>query len=96
MTWKLKRGVAWHDGKPFTAQDVVFTWEYTADPATASPGVGVYKNVKQVEALDPSTVKFTFTQPTPYWIITGFIIPRHIFEPYKGAKSREAPNNLRT
>jgi peptide/nickel transport system substrate-binding protein len=38
-------------------------------------------------------VKVTFTQPTPYWIVTGSIIPRHIFEPYKGAKSREAPNN---
>lgn len=95
VTWKLKRGVSWHDGKPFTAQDVVFNWEYTADPATGSPGVGVYKNVKQVEALDPYTVKVVFTQPTPYWIVTGFIIPRHIFEPYKGARAREAPNNLK-
>ena len=57
VTWKLKRGVQWHDGKPFTAQDVVFNWEYAADPATGSPWVGVYKNVKQVEALDPYTVK---------------------------------------
>jgi peptide/nickel transport system substrate-binding protein len=95
VTWKLKRGVSWHDGKPFTAQDVVFNWEYTADPATASPGVGAYKNVKQVEALDSHTVKVVFTQPTPFWIVTGQIIPRHIFEPYKGARSREAPNNLK-
>jgi peptide/nickel transport system substrate-binding protein len=95
VTWKLKRGVSWHDGKPFTASDVVFTWEYTADPATGSPAVGGYKNVKLVEALDPYTVKVSFTQPTPFWTVTGFIIPRHIFEPYKGAKSREAPNNLR-
>ena len=95
VTWKLKHGVSWHDGKPFTAQDVVFTWEYTADPATGSPVVGVYQNVKQVEALDPHTVKISFTQPTPFWTVTGFILPRHIFEPYKGAKSREAPNNLK-
>src|SRR5262249_50169751 len=95
VTWKLKRGVSWHDGKPFTASDVVFNWEYTADPATAAPGIGTYKNVKQVEALDPSTVKVTFTQPTPFWNVTFQIIPRHIFEPYKGAKSREAPNNLK-
>ena len=95
VTWKLKHGVSWHDGKPFTAQDVVFTWEYTADPATGSPLVGVYRNVKQVEALDPHTVKISFTQPTPFWTVTGFILPRHIFEPYKGAKSREAPNNLK-
>src|SRR5215813_1064960 len=95
VTWKLKPGVYWHDGKPFTARDVVFNWEYTADPATGSPAVGVYRNVKQVEAVDPLTVKFLFTQPTPYWLMTGAIIPRHIFEPYKGAKSREAPNNLK-
>jgi peptide/nickel transport system substrate-binding protein len=48
-----------------------------------------------VEVLDPLTVKFVFTQPTPYWLMTSAIIPRHIFEPYKGAKSREAPNNLK-
>jgi peptide/nickel transport system substrate-binding protein len=95
VTWLLKRGVQWHDGKPFTAQDVVFNWEYAADPATGAPSVGVYRNVKQVEAIDPYTVKFVFTQPTPYWLMTGAIIPRHIFEPYKGAKSREAPNNLK-
>src|SRR5262245_2756418 len=41
VTWKLKPGVAWHDGKPFTADDVVFTWEYTADAATGSPRLGV-------------------------------------------------------
>src|SRR5438045_6644135 len=33
VTWKLKKNVAWHDGKPFTADDVVVTWEYAADPA---------------------------------------------------------------
>ena len=30
VTWKLKRDVSWHDGKPFTADDVVFNWEYAA------------------------------------------------------------------
>ena len=95
VTWKLKRGVYWHDGQPFTARDVAFVWEYTADPATGSPAVGVYRNVKRVEALDPLTVRFDFTQPTPYWLMTGAIIPRHLFEPYKGARAREAPNNLK-
>ena len=36
VTWKLKQGVTWHDGKPFTADDVVFNWEYAKDPATAA------------------------------------------------------------
>jgi len=95
VTWRLKQGVQWHDGKPFTAQDVVFNWEYTADPATGSPNLGTYRNVKQIEALDSHTVKVVFTQPAPYWNVTTLIIPRHIFEPYRGARSREAPNNLK-
>ena len=36
VTWKLKPGVKWHDGKPFTADDVVFNWEYARDPATSA------------------------------------------------------------
>jgi peptide/nickel transport system substrate-binding protein len=34
VTWKLKQGVKWHDGEPFTAEDVVFNWEYATDPET--------------------------------------------------------------
>ena len=41
VTWKLKKGVKWHDGKPFTADDVVFTWQYAKDPATAAVTSGV-------------------------------------------------------
>ena len=40
VTWKLKPGVKWHDGKPFTADDVVFNWEYARDPATATVTIG--------------------------------------------------------
>jgi len=95
VTWKLKRDVSWHDGALFTAADVVFTWEYAADPATGSPALGLHRNVERVEALDSHTVRVAFTQPTPYWHVIGSIIPKHIFGPYKGARSREAPNNLR-
>src|SRR5215813_3171547 len=42
VTWKLKRGVTWHDGKPFTADDVIFNWEFTTDPATAAVTSGSY------------------------------------------------------
>src|SRR4249920_1835923 len=51
VTWKLKKGVVWHDGKPFTADDCLFTWEYVADPATASTNIGSYKDIK-VEKVD--------------------------------------------
>jgi peptide/nickel transport system substrate-binding protein len=99
VTWKLKKDVQWHDGSPFTADDVVFTGEYAADPATASTTIGNYRDVK-VEKLDPLTVRLHFAKPTPFWASPfvgqfGMIIPKHQFEPYKGANSREAPANLK-
>src|SRR5437773_4064036 len=99
VTWKLKKDVQWHDGRPFTADDVVFNWEYAADPATAATTIGSYKDVK-VEKVDAHTVRIHFAKPTPFWASAfvgyfGMIIPKHLFEPYKGANSREAPANLK-
>ncbi|MGE7469304.1 peptide ABC transporter substrate-binding protein [Bosea sp. NPDC003192] len=99
VTWKLKQGVKWHDGKPFTADDVVFTWEYAADPATAAYTTGSYTNIK-VEKVDDHTVKVIFKEATPFWAdpfvgVVGQILPKHHFGEYKGAKSREAPANLK-
>src|SRR5471032_2339233 len=98
VTWKLKQGVKWHDGKPFTADDVVFTWEYAKNPATAATTSGSYKDVT-AEKIDDYTVKVSFAQPTPFWADTfvyyaGMIIPKHVFGPYTGDKSRDAPANL--
>ncbi|MFI5031791.1 MAG: peptide ABC transporter substrate-binding protein [Reyranellales bacterium] len=99
VTWKLKKNVTWHDGKPFTADDCVFTWEYARDPATAALTVGSYKDVT-VEKVDDHTVKVSFEKPTPFWADTfvaaaGCIVPKHLFGAYTGAKSREAPTNLK-
>jgi peptide/nickel transport system substrate-binding protein len=99
VTWRLKKGVAWHDGKPFTADDCVFTWEFAADSATASVSIGTYKDVK-VEKVDSHTIRVTFQKPTPFWAdpfcgVRGMVIPKHLFEAFKGSKSREAPNNLK-
>src|SRR5215469_16258788 len=66
VTWKLKKDVQWHDGKPFTADDVVFNWEYAADPTTAATTIGNYQDIK-VEKVDPLTVRVRFAKPTPFW-----------------------------
>ena len=100
VTWKLKRGVTWHDGKPFTADDVVFNWEFVADPATAAVTSGSYREISKIETPDPHTVKIVFNKPQPFWAdafcgTRGQIIPKHHFDAYRGAKSREAPANLR-
>jgi peptide/nickel transport system substrate-binding protein len=99
VIWRLKKDVRWHDGRPFTADDVVFNWEYAADPATAAVTSGSYKDIK-VEKLDSHAVRVRFQKPTPYWAdpfvgTVGMIIPKHLFESYRGAKSREAPANLK-
>jgi peptide/nickel transport system substrate-binding protein len=99
VTWKLKRGVNWHDGKPFTADDCLFNWEYASDPATAAVTIGSYKDIT-VDKIDSHTIRVNFQKPTPYWAdafvgTVGMMIPKHLFEGYKGAKSREAPMNLK-
>ena len=98
VTWKLKQGVKWHDGQPFTADDCVFNWQYSSDPATAAVTIGSYKDVKVVK-VDDHTIRVEFKKPTPFWADAfvgnfGMVIPKHLFEPYIGAKSREAPANL--
>jgi peptide/nickel transport system substrate-binding protein len=100
VTWRLKKNVVWHDGKPFTADDVVFNWEYTLDPGTAAVTIGQYRDIAKIDKLDSHTVKLAFKTPTPFWSAafcgpTGMIIPKHLFQTFKGDKSREAPTNLK-
>ncbi len=98
VVWKLKQGVKWHDGTPFTADDCVFNWQYASDPATAATTIGTYKDIK-VSKVDDHTIKIDFPKPTPFWAdafvaVRGMMIPKHLFENYKGGNSREAPANL--
>lgn len=99
VTWKLKKDVTWHDGKPFTADDCVFNWEFSRDPGTAATTSGSYKDIK-VEKVDSHTIKVIFAKPTPFWADAfvggrGMIIPKHLYESFSGDKSREAPTNLK-
>jgi peptide/nickel transport system substrate-binding protein len=99
VIWRLKPGVLWHDGRPFTADDVIFTWEYAADAATTATTAGSYRNIERIERLSDHEVKLVFKGPTPFWADAfcsnaGMILPRHVFAPYSGARSREAPANL--
>lgn len=97
VTWKLKQGVTWHDGQPFTADDCVFNWQYSADPATAATTAGSFQEINVVK-VDDHTIRAEFKAPTPFWarafVGVNLIIPKHLFEPYSGAKSRDAPANL--
>src|SRR5712691_2165133 len=99
ITWKLKPGVKWSDGTPFTADDVVFTWQYVADPKTAATTTAIADGVTNVEAKDPLTVTVTFKDPNPYPYqifvsAQGPIIQKKQFQDYIGEKSKDAPGNL--
>jgi peptide/nickel transport system substrate-binding protein len=63
LTWKLRPGLRWSDGKPITAQDVEFTWKKLVDPATQYPAVQFYTDsFTDVKALDDLTVQYTLKQ----------------------------------
>jgi peptide/nickel transport system substrate-binding protein len=100
VTWKLKKDVTWHDGKPLTADDVVFTYEYVMDKETAAVSAGTYAGVASVEKVDDLTVKVNFKDVTPAWadLFTssyGHIFPKHVLSQFKGKEARNAPFNLK-
>lgn len=63
VTFKLRTGVKFHDGTPFNAQAVEFTFKRLLDPATAAPARSQFAEVKDVKALDDTTVQFVLDKP---------------------------------
>ncbi len=73
ITFTLRKGVKFHDGTDFNADAVKFQFDRIMDPATASPALAYIPNLKQVDVIDPSTVKFTFTKPdASFWTMLTY------------------------
>ncbi len=94
ITWKLKPGVLWSDGTPFTSADAVFTWKYCTDPDGGCAQLSKYEGVDKVEALDDLTVKVTFKepQPNPYGPLVGAqspILQKAQFENCTGTRASQ-------
>lgn len=93
-TFRLKEGVTWHDGTPFTAEDVVFTCSdflMEVHPRARS----IFSNCETIEAVDDLTVRFTLKQPFGPFMMgfemsTAPMIPAHL---YKGTDFRRNENN---
>lgn len=99
LTVDLRRNVRWTDGKPFTAQDVAFTFNYLKkNPALDLEGV--WTALSSVTAEGPYTVRFTFkTVDVPYsWYILGQtpIVPEHIWSKVANPTKFLNPNPVGT
>ena len=86
LTFQLRRGVSWHDGKPFTAADVKCTWDLilgnSPEKLRANPRKAWYRNLQSVSAKG-DTVTFHLKRPQPAFIAllaSGYspIYPCHV------------------
>jgi peptide/nickel transport system substrate-binding protein len=85
VTFKLREGVTWHDGKPFTSADVAFSALSVWKPLQ-NLGRQVFKNLEAVDTPDEHTAVFRFSTPTPAQLIRNAlpaltaVVPKHVFE----------------
>ena len=96
MTFQLKKNVKWHDGRPFTADDVVFTYQAMVNPKTPTAYKEDFKAVESIEAVDAHTVRVRYARPyakaLQSWSTN--MLPRHLLESYVAeGRLREAPQN---
>ena len=76
-------GLTWHDGVPFTAEDIAFTAEYTVKHSLGH-GADMFSNIESSEVVDDTTVKFFMKEPqvnlmtqVGFWIN---MMPKHVYE----------------
>src|SRR3989449_5642740 len=96
LTFRLRRNVRWHDGRPFTADDVVFTYETMINPKTPTAYREDFRAVDSVEAVAPFTLHVRYKQPYAKALQSWatWILPRHLLESYvRDGRLREAPQN---
>jgi peptide/nickel transport system substrate-binding protein len=82
IVFNLRKNVKWHDGKPFTARDVEFTYRSLIDPNVRTPYSGDFEKVKSLEVIDDHTVKIIYKEVfSPGLASWGMnIMPEHILQ----------------
>ncbi|MEO6269455.1 MAG: ABC transporter substrate-binding protein [Lautropia sp.] len=83
VTFKLKEGVKFHDGKPFTSEDVKFS-VLDVLKKVHPRGVNTFRSVSAVETPDPLTAVFKLSEPAPYMLMAlssyeSPMLPKHIY-----------------
>ena len=83
ISFKLKKGLQWADGKPLTSADVLFTWKLITNPSTRTPYASDYQLVKKASTPDPLTFKVTYENSYAPALDTWtslHILPKHILK----------------
>ena len=99
LTFRLRPNVRWHDGRPFTAADVAFTYETMINPKTPTAYREGFKVVESVETPDAQTVTVRYKQAYAKALDTWsfWMLPKHLLESFVAeGKLREAPQNWKT
>lgn len=91
FTFKLRDGVTWHDGKPFTAEDVKFSFDVIFNDKYPTAHMRpYYEGIEKVEIIDPKTVKFTTKDKyfKNFEVVAGLsLIPKHVYEDAEKGKT---------
>ena len=93
-TFALRDGVLFHDGERFTADDVVYTFNFYGDPDNAMITGNNFASVVSTEAVDELTVRVTLDAPNAAFITQGgsrFIVPEHYHGPIGDEEYSRAP-----
>jgi peptide/nickel transport system substrate-binding protein len=88
---KVRPNLKWHDGRPVTADDVVFTIQRQQDSATASPRQADVGAVTSVRAVDPQTVEVKLNRTGPSTVnalLEVIPVPKHLLENVDPAQMR--------
>lgn len=98
VTWRLKQGILWSDGQPFSAGDVKFTYDFITNQDVAATSTSLYSTIASVEVVDANTIKVNFKDVNPAWALPfvgaqGVILPEHMFKDYNGKNAKDAPAN---
>ena len=83
ITFKLRKGVKWQDGKEFTAEDIMFGYQTIINPNTRTAYSGDYREVKQATVVDRYTFRVIYHRPfAPGLSSWGslVVLPKHLLE----------------
>jgi peptide/nickel transport system substrate-binding protein len=96
-TFKLRKGVTWHDGRPFTSDDVRFTFEEALIKFHARTRTSLLGSISSIETPDPNTITFRFFKPYAAFlqqlnVTEAPILPAHL---YRNSDPTRNPVNLK-